>query len=93
MPIFEKYLLLKPLMLPLVIFFLAGLFFIYRALKTKKDKSLLMLGRKNMHQWNKPYIEKNKDNIKRWVTLDLTLGIIFILIVLCILAGIFLGNN
>jgi hypothetical protein len=80
-------------MLPLVIFFLAGLFFIYRALKTKKDKSLLMLGRKNMHQWNKPYIEKNKDNIKRWVTLDLTLGIIFILIVLCILAGIFLGNN
>jgi len=93
MPIFEKYLILKPLMLPLVIFFLAGLFFIYRALKTKKDKSLLMLGRKNMHQWNKPYIEKNKDNIQRWVILDLTLGIIFIMIVLCILTGIFLGNK
>ena len=80
-------------MLPLVIFFLVGLFFIYRAIKTKKDKSYLLLGRKNMHQWNKPYIEKNTDNIKRWVLLDLTLGIIFILIVLCILTGILLGNT
>ena len=88
----EFYLLMKPILPPLIIFLLIGLYFIYSAIKTKRDKSTLMLGRKNIHHWNKPYIEKNPIKLRRWVIIDFTIGIIIILIVLCIFTGYLLES-